>query len=170
MDYLLCLSFIQDASNLDGHGDDTTLSALDEDDLQTVIIENKLGCDVFIKRVEQNFDRVELLRHDECASLWLPPPRYSDRLNIADESREPRRYIAVRIVEAKVVILSTHLFTRLFKCWFSCFRISISFLYRIYLFWMMEIVITYSVLYGWLWRIKKQINKSFFRRVQEPNV
>ena len=94
---------MQEASLHDGHGDDATFSALDEDDFQTVIIENKLGRDVFIKRVEQDFDTVELLPHDSCASVWLPPPRYSDRLNVADESREPRRYVAVQIVEAKVL-------------------------------------------------------------------
>ncbi|KAL3505576.1 hypothetical protein ACH5RR_030958 [Cinchona calisaya] len=92
---------IKEASLREGHGADATFSALDEDDFQTVIIENKLGCDVFIKRVEQNFDRVELLQHDSCVSVWLPPPRYSDRLNVADESREPRRYVAVQILEAK---------------------------------------------------------------------
>ncbi|XP_071939359.1 uncharacterized protein [Coffea arabica] len=92
---------IEEASLHDGHGDDATFSALDEDDFQTVTIENKLGRDVFIKRVEQDFDTVELLLHDSCTSVWLPPPRYSDRLNVADESREPRRYVAVQIVEAK---------------------------------------------------------------------
>lgn len=93
---------LQEASLSDGHSDNITLSALDEDDFQTMIIENKLGCDLYFRRTEQNFDKMELLQHDKCASLWLPPPRYSDRLNIADESREPRRYVSVQIVEAKV--------------------------------------------------------------------
>ncbi|CAI9119065.1 OLC1v1020728C1 [Oldenlandia corymbosa var. corymbosa] len=92
---------IRQIENREGQSDDATLSALDEDDFQTVIIENKLGCDVFIKRVEENLDKIEFLRPDSCASVWLPPPRYSDRLNVADESREPRRYVAVQIVEAK---------------------------------------------------------------------
>lgn len=95
------IKLIQEASLSDGHSDNITLSALDEDDFQTMIIENKLGCDLYFRRIEQNFDKVELLQHDKCASLWLPPPRYSDRLNVADESREPRRYVAVQIVEAK---------------------------------------------------------------------
>ncbi|TKY54291.1 Vacuolar protein sorting-associated protein 13C [Spatholobus suberectus] len=58
-----------------GKGENTTFSALDEDDLQTV--------------------------HGDCASVWIPPPRFSNRLNVADESREARYYVAVQILEAK---------------------------------------------------------------------
>lgn len=112
---------MQEASLRGGLGDDAKFSALDEDDFQTVIIENKLGCDVSIKRVGQDFDRVELLQHNSCASVWLPPPRYSDRLNVADESREPRRYVAVQTVEAKV-LNTTNLFISCVRIEFFCFE------------------------------------------------
>ncbi|KAA8527969.1 hypothetical protein F0562_035162 [Nyssa sinensis] len=90
----------EEAGSRQGHGGESTFSALDEADFQTVI-ENKLGCDIYLKKVEQNSDTIELLHHNDCASLWIPPPRYSDRLNVADKCREARRYVAVQIFEAK---------------------------------------------------------------------
>ncbi|KAG2726780.1 hypothetical protein I3760_01G128300 [Carya illinoinensis] len=83
------------------HGEDPTFSALDEDDFQTVVIENKLGFDIYLKKVEQNADSVDQLHHGGCTSVWIPPPRFSDRLNVADESREARYYVAIQILEAK---------------------------------------------------------------------
>ncbi|XP_059643008.1 uncharacterized protein LOC132284858 [Cornus florida] len=91
----------EEAGSCHGHGEDSAFSALDEDEFQTMIIENKLGCDIYLKKVEQNSDTVELLRKDDCASVWIPPLRYSERLNVADECREARRYVAVQIFEAK---------------------------------------------------------------------
>lgn len=99
-----CSLFLQEAGSHHKHGDGSKFSALDEDDFQTVIIENKLGCDIYVKRVEQNSDLVELLRHDDHASVWIPPPRFSDRLNVADELQEARYYVAVQILEAQVTI------------------------------------------------------------------
>lgn len=95
------IKLVEEACHWDGNQGNASLSALDEEDIQTVIIENKLGSEVFIKRTEQSFDRVDILHPNDFASVRLPPPRYSDRLNIADESREPRRYVSVCIVEAK---------------------------------------------------------------------
>ncbi|CAM8996430.1 unnamed protein product [Rhodiola kirilowii] len=80
---------------------DSTLSALDEDDFQTVIIENKLGCEIYVKKVEQNTESVELLHHDTCSSIWMSPPKFSERVNTVDQFREPRHYVAVQIIEAK---------------------------------------------------------------------
>ncbi|KEH32375.1 calcium-dependent lipid-binding-like protein [Medicago truncatula] len=102
------LEFEQKASKLNAEaggqhskGESTTFSALDEDDLQTVIVENKLGCDIFVKKVDHDVDTVDMLHHGNCVSVWIPPPRFSDRLNVADESRESRFYVAVQILEAK---------------------------------------------------------------------
>ncbi|KAK7291737.1 hypothetical protein RIF29_07114 [Crotalaria pallida] len=89
------------AAGQQSKGEDATFSALDEDDLQTVILENKLGCDIFVKKVENEEDIVYQLHHGDCTSAWIPPPRFSDRLNVADESREARYYIGVQILEAK---------------------------------------------------------------------
>lgn len=101
--------FLQDDGTVHDHGNKSTYAALDEDDFQTVIVENRLGCDIYLKKVEQNSDAVELLCHDEHASVWVPPPRYSDRLNAVDESREARRYVAVQILEAKVSFSSSQI-------------------------------------------------------------
>ncbi|KAE9455056.1 hypothetical protein C3L33_13039, partial [Rhododendron williamsianum] len=95
------MKLTEDDGTVHNHGNNSTYAALDEDDFQTVIVENRLGCDIYLKKVEQNSDAVELLCHDEHASVWVPPPRYSDRLNVVDESREARRYVAVQILEAK---------------------------------------------------------------------
>ncbi|KAK4265962.1 hypothetical protein QN277_026944 [Acacia crassicarpa] len=91
----------EEVGSLQRDGDDATFSALDEDDLQTVVVENKLGCDIYVKKVEQDVDMVDKLHHGDCASVWIPPARFSDRLNVLDESREARCYIAVKIIEAK---------------------------------------------------------------------
>lgn len=82
-------------------GENATFSALDEDDLQTVVVENKLGCDIFVKKVEQDVETIDKLHQGDCVSVWIPPPRFSNRLNVADESREARYYVAVQIMEAK---------------------------------------------------------------------
>ncbi|XP_042475866.1 uncharacterized protein LOC122057714 isoform X2 [Macadamia integrifolia] len=81
--------------------EDSTFSALDEDDFQTLVIENRLGCDICLKKFEENSESLELLHHEDCTSLWMPPPRFSDRLNVAAESREARCYVAVQIYEAR---------------------------------------------------------------------
>lgn len=95
--------FEQEATGGRGHGEEQTLSALDEDDFRTLVVENKLGCDFYLKKVEQNSNAVDQLHHSDSASVWTPPPRFSDRLNVADETREARYYVAILILEAKVV-------------------------------------------------------------------
>lgn len=83
------------------HEDDQMLSALDEDDFQTIIVENKLGCDMYLKKIEENSDVVQWLPHSDCTSVWIPPPRFLDRVDVADGSREARYYVTVQIIEAK---------------------------------------------------------------------
>lgn len=90
-----------ESGSLHRDGEDPAVSALDEDDFQTLRIENKLGCDIYLKRIEQNSDIVDQLHHGDCASVSIPPPRFSDRLNVADEFREARYHIAIQILEAK---------------------------------------------------------------------
>ncbi|XP_040944166.1 uncharacterized protein [Gossypium hirsutum] len=80
---------------------DLAFSALDEEDLQTVVVENQLGSDLYIKRIEQNSEVVDQLHHGGFASVWVPPARFSDRLNVAEESRQARYYVAAQILFAK---------------------------------------------------------------------
>ena len=83
---------------------DLTFSALEEDEFQKVTVENKLGCDIYLRKVEQILDNVVLLPHDTEAPLLIPPPRFSDRLNVVTKSGETRFYVAVQIFESKVFI------------------------------------------------------------------
>lgn len=93
---------LDEESNSHSIGEDgSVFSALDVDDFQTVNIENRLGCDVYLKKYDQSSSTVNLLQCDDSASVWIPPSRYSDRLNSVDDSREGRCYVAVQIVEAK---------------------------------------------------------------------
>ncbi|PKI62680.1 hypothetical protein CRG98_016951 [Punica granatum] len=93
--------YLQEDSQHTKNGEDQTFSALDEDDFQTVVVENKLGCDMYLKKADENMDSVDLLHHDDHALVWVPPPRFADRLNVADEFREARHYVAIQILEAK---------------------------------------------------------------------
>ncbi|XP_038986983.1 uncharacterized protein LOC103722332 isoform X2 [Phoenix dactylifera] len=77
---------------------DLSYSALDEDDFRKVIVENKLGCDVYLRKVEGN---TKLLQHDHQMSFLVPPPRFSDKLSAVTKARETRYYVAVQIMEAK---------------------------------------------------------------------
>ncbi|KAK9670363.1 hypothetical protein RND81_13G196500 [Saponaria officinalis] len=90
----------EEAGGQDRAGDESTFSAIDEDDFQSIIVENKLGRDIYVKKLEQNLDTIEILHDNQATSIWLPPPRFPDRLNVADNSREARYYIAVNILEA----------------------------------------------------------------------
>lgn len=97
----IAMKLTEEADNLGANDDNPSYAALDEDEFQTLIVENKLGCDIRLKKVDRTTDTIDLLHPDDCTSVWMPPPRYSDRLNVADESREARRYVAVQILEAK---------------------------------------------------------------------
>ncbi|XP_077211040.1 calcium-dependent lipid-binding family protein isoform X2 [Tasmannia lanceolata] len=98
----------QKSSKLNEEGDEslirrdgTALSALEEDDFQRVVVENKLGCDIYLKKIEENSETIERLQHEVHTSAWIPPPRFSDRLNVVAESRESRCYVAVQIFESR---------------------------------------------------------------------
>ena len=84
--------------------DDLSCSALDEDDFQRVVFENKLGCDVYIKKLEDTENTIELLHHDNQISLLLPPARFSDKLNVLSNSTEARYYVVIQIFESKVIL------------------------------------------------------------------
>uniref|UniRef100_A0ACD5YZI2 Uncharacterized protein n=1 Tax=Avena sativa TaxID=4498 RepID=A0ACD5YZI2_AVESA len=81
--------------------DDLSCSALDEDDFQRVVFENKLGCDVYLKKLEDTENTIELLQHDNQISLLMPPARFSDKLNVLSNSTEARYYVVIQIFESK---------------------------------------------------------------------
>lgn len=81
--------------------DDLSSSALDEDDFQRVVFENKLGCDVYLKKLEDTENIIELLQHANQVSLLMPPPRFSDKLSVLSNSTEARYYVVIQIFESK---------------------------------------------------------------------
>lgn len=89
---------------------------MNEDDFQKVLIENKLGCDVYLKKIEQDKDSVEFLQHDNLVSVLMPPPSFSDKLNVVSRSEEARYYVAIQIFESKV----RHIFHLLFSYVLFC--------------------------------------------------
>ncbi|CAA0829437.1 calcium-dependent lipid-binding family protein, partial [Striga hermonthica] len=91
----------ENAAGLDVSDQKSTHLALDEDDFQTVVVENKLGCDIYLKKTQDILDTVNVLHHDDSAALFVAPPGYSDRLNVSEESKEPRCYVGIQIFEAK---------------------------------------------------------------------
>ncbi|KAJ1696999.1 hypothetical protein LUZ63_005511 [Rhynchospora breviuscula] len=76
-------------------------SALNEDDFQKIIIENKLGCDVYFKRVEDMEESIGVLSNESQVSLFMPPPRFADKLNVVPKQVESRYYVAIQILESK---------------------------------------------------------------------
>ncbi|KAK8929011.1 hypothetical protein KSP39_PZI017866 [Platanthera zijinensis] len=78
-----------------------SFSALDEDDLQKVILQNKLGCDIYLRKITEISEDIELIQNKNHTSLLLPPPRFSDRLNVIAKSRETRYYVTIQIFESK---------------------------------------------------------------------
>lgn len=83
--------------------DNLSSSALDEDDFQRVVFENKLGCDVYLKKLEDTENIIELLQHENQVSLLMPPPRFSDKLSVLSNTTEARYYVVIQIFESKVI-------------------------------------------------------------------
>ncbi|WOL14400.1 hypothetical protein Cni_G23180 [Canna indica] len=81
--------------------EDLISSALDDDDLQQVIVENKLGCDVYLREFKRDSEITKILHHDKEVSLFLPTQRFLDELNVVTKSRESRYYVAIQILESK---------------------------------------------------------------------
>ncbi|PKA57778.1 hypothetical protein AXF42_Ash015155 [Apostasia shenzhenica] len=81
----------------------TISSALDEDDFQRVVIENKLGCDIYLRTIEEISEDIELIQKENQLSISVLPPKFSDRLSVINKSRETRYYVAVQIFESKGV-------------------------------------------------------------------
>ncbi|KAL6841988.1 hypothetical protein ACP4OV_028188 [Aristida adscensionis] len=81
--------------------EDSSCSALNEDDFQRVVFENKLGCDVYLKKLEDTENIIELLQHESKVSLLMPPPRFSDKLNglpIIDDGNGHSYFCALRLL------------------------------------------------------------------------
>jgi len=100
----MCISTLQDTVGNMKKAEDSSCSALNEEDYQRVVFENKLGCDVYLKKLEDTENIIELLQNESKVSLLMPPPRFSDKLNVLSNSTESRYYVVIQIFESKVVL------------------------------------------------------------------
>lgn len=85
---------------------DQNASALQVDDSEKLIIENRLGCDLYIRQYRDNFEDIELLKPDRNVLVHLPPPRFPDRLNAVTETKASRYYVAIHILDARELMLT----------------------------------------------------------------
>jgi vacuolar protein sorting-associated protein 13A/C len=76
-------------------------SALEENESQKLVFENRLGCDLYLRKLKDNFEQVELVRKDQSNLVHLPPPRFPDRFINVSDARPPRHFVAIHVSEAK---------------------------------------------------------------------
>lgn len=96
----MCL--LQEGSDYKEPSPDTFNSALEEDELEKLLVQNRLGCDLYLRKFLDNFEQVECLSKDASSLVHLPPVRFPDRFVDVTDSRPPRHFVAVHVSEAKV--------------------------------------------------------------------
>ena len=89
----------QDINKYGRHVLNQNASALKFDDSEKLVIENRLGCDLYIRQYRDNFEYIKLLKPDSNVHVHLPPPRFPHRLK---ETKASRYYVAVHILDARV--------------------------------------------------------------------
>jgi hypothetical protein len=77
-------------------------SALEENESQKLVFENRLGCDLYLRKFKDNFEQVELVHKDQSNLVHLPPPRFPDRFINVSDAGPPRHFVAIHVSEAKV--------------------------------------------------------------------
>ena len=92
----------QDINEYGRHVLNRNASALEVDDSEKLVIENRLGCDLYIRQYRDNFEDIKLLKPDSNVHVHLPPPRFPDRLNAVTETKASRYYVVVHILDARV--------------------------------------------------------------------
>ena len=98
----MCL--LQEGSDYKDPSHDSLNCALEEDELEKLLVQNKLGCDLYMRKFVDNFEQVECLPMDESSMLHLPPVRFPDRFLDVNDSRPPRHFVAIHVSQAKVQI------------------------------------------------------------------
>lgn len=117
----MCL--LQEGSDYKEPSHDSLNSALEEDELEKLLVQNKLGCDLYMRKFLDNFDHVECFPSDGSRLVHLPPVRFPDRFIDVNDSRPPRHFVAIHVSQAKVQISLTFLVSliRTFLYWIMCF-------------------------------------------------
>jgi vacuolar protein sorting-associated protein 13A/C len=96
------MCFLQEGSDYKEPSLDSLNCALEEDELEKLLVENKLGCDLYMRKFVDNFEQVECFPKDGSSLVHLPPVRFPDRFIDVTDSRPPRRFVAIHVSQAKV--------------------------------------------------------------------
>lgn len=68
-------------------------------------MQNKLGCDLYIRKFKDNFEEVECISKNGSSVLHLPPPRFPDKFVNVSEPQPQRHFVAIHVSEAKVQLV-----------------------------------------------------------------
>jgi vacuolar protein sorting-associated protein 13A/C len=94
--------FFQEESDYREQNHDTLNCALEEDELEKILVQNTLGCDLYMRRFVDDFEQVECLPKDSNHLVHLPPARFPDIFVDVTDSRPPRHFAAIHVSEARV--------------------------------------------------------------------
>lgn len=101
---------MQEGSDYKEPSHDILNCALEEDELEKLLVLNSLGCDLYMRKFVDNFEQVECLPKDGNNLVHLPPSRFPDRFIDATDPQPPRHFVAIHVSEARVQTLLTLLF------------------------------------------------------------
>ncbi|KAL3679175.1 hypothetical protein R1sor_022131 [Riccia sorocarpa] len=91
----------------DDDKDNLTLnSALEEEDLEKVVVDNSLGSELYLRTFKENFQKVTVLSAGDTSFVRLPPPKFPDKFMSGSDSRPIRHYVLVHVAEAKDLIVN----------------------------------------------------------------
>lgn len=90
----------------ESEGKDSALnSALEEEDLETVVFENSLGNELYLRTFKDNFQKVIVVPAEQSNLIHLPPPKFPDKFMTVSDTRQIRHYVVVHVSEAKVSVI-----------------------------------------------------------------
>jgi hypothetical protein len=93
------LHYMQEESE----GNNSALSpALEEEDLETVVFENNLGSELYLRTFKDNFQKVTVVPAEQTYLIHLPPPKFPEKFMNAIDARQIRHYVVVHVSEARV--------------------------------------------------------------------
>ncbi|PTQ34792.1 hypothetical protein MARPO_0076s0036 [Marchantia polymorpha] len=84
----------------------TLSSALEEEDLEKVVIENSLGSDLYLRTFKDDFQKVTVLAMEQTSFVRLPPPKFPDKFMTGTDTRPNRHYVVVHVAEAKDLLVN----------------------------------------------------------------
>ncbi|CAM6102066.1 unnamed protein product [Calypogeia fissa] len=81
-------------------------SALEEEDLETVVFENDLGSELYLRTFKDNFQKVIVVPAEQSNLIHLPPPKFPDKFMTVTDARQIRHYVVVHVSEGKDLLVS----------------------------------------------------------------